>query len=235
MITTIIVADLIIVTVAVMLSLMTTGKPSRYFGEGRFTTVISCVQLLAVAFFSSRIFVARQSHALQVGSLSGAWVWRFIAIGFVFLAADDAFQIHEWLDHIVHRMLDLQETAWTDRLDDAIIALYGLIGLALLWLFRREICCFTGIWKSLSAGFLCLFISIVCDTLSNDEQLLFWLFTNVRTGQSVKGWISVGDGAFTLLAEGVFLGGFYLANQEAIRSCDRGMPAFQSPAGASSQ
>jgi hypothetical protein len=208
-------ANLTIIALAITLGLIPAGKPGRYFGEGRFTTVISCVQLLVTAFFSSRIFFARQAHAAKLASISAAWVWVVIAAGFVFLAADDAFQIHERLDHTIHRTLDMQETPWTDRLDDVIIALYGLIGLVILWLCRQEICYFSQIWRPLGGGFLCLFVSVVCDTISNDEEFLGWLFGNIATAKTLRSWISVGDGAFTLLAEGFFLAAFYLSHRTA--------------------
>jgi hypothetical protein len=135
-ITTAVVTNLIIVTLAIILGLVT-GKPSRYFGEGRLTTSVSCLPLLTVAFISSRIFLARRPLASTVGSISAAWVWALIAVGFAFLAADDALEIDERLDRIIHETFQIQETVWTDHLDDAIIGIYGFIGLAILWLFRK--------------------------------------------------------------------------------------------------
>ena len=52
----------------------------------------------------------------------GSRVWGLIAGGFVFLAVDEALQIHERLDFVIHKALNIRETALTDRLDDAIIA-----------------------------------------------------------------------------------------------------------------
>lgn len=223
--TTLVVANLIIIVFAIILGLSTAGKPSRYFGEGRFTTGFSCAQLLATAFLSSRIFLARQPLASNVGPLSAAWVWAFIAAGFVYLAGDDAFQIHEQLDATLHATLHIQETEFTDRLDDAIIAIYGFIGLAVLWLFRKEIFFSHQIRKPLRGGFLCLFASVACDAISNGDQFLAWLSSNVATEKRLNSWFGVGDGAFTLLAEGFFLAAFYLVNRATIASP---RPAMQS-------
>lgn len=217
-ITTTVVANLIIIAFAIILGLVTAGKPSRYFGEGRFTTIFSCAQLLAVAFFSSRIFLARRPLASKLGPISTAWVWVFIAAGFAFLAADDAFEIHERFDRIIHSTFHIRETAWTDRLDDAIIVIYGFIGLAILWLFRTEILFFNRIWRPLGGGFLCLLVSVVCDAISNEDQFLVWLCGNVAVGKRLNSWFSAGDGAFTLLAEGFFLAAFYLSNRATIES-----------------
>ena len=217
-ITTAVGANFVIIAFAIILGLGTAGKPSRYFGEGSFTTAISCGQLLAVAFFSGRMFLARRPLAPPIGSISAAWVWGLIAAGFAFLAADDAFEIHEQLDRIIHATFHIQETAWTDRLDDMIIAVYGLLGFSVLWLFRREILLFRPMRKPMAGGFLCLFASVVCDTISNDEQLLVWLCCDPATAKQLNSWFAVGDGAFTLLAEGLFLAAFYLSYRAADES-----------------
>ena len=217
-ITTLVVANLIIIVFAIILGFSTAGKPSRYFGEGRFTTGFSCAQLLATAFLSGRIFLARRPLASNVGPLSAAWVWAFIAAGFVFLAGDDAFRIHERLDATLHATLHMQETEFTDRLDDGIIAIYGFIGLAILWLFRKDIFFFHQIRRPLRGGFLCLFASVACDAISNGEQFPAWLSGNVATEKRLNSWFAVGDGAFTLLAEGFFLAAFYLANRATTAS-----------------
>jgi hypothetical protein len=225
-ITTILVANLLIVAVAVLLGLMTNGKPSRYFGEGRFTTAISCVQLLAVAFFSIRMFLKRRSVTPKGRPMSGAGVWALIAMGFVFLAADEVFQIHERLDDMIHGALALRETPWTDRLDDAIIALYGTIGVAVLWLFRNEISSFREIRRPLWGGFFCLSLSVICDTVSNEDHFLVWLCGNVVTANQLNAWVSVGDGACTLLGEGFFLAAFYLSHQTAFSDAGGGLPGI---------
>lgn len=207
----IIVANLIVIALAIVLGLVTTGKPSRYFGEGRFTTIISCGQLLAIAFLSGRIFLMRRPVAPPLGPVSAAWIWGLIAVGFAFLAADDAFEIHERLDRIIHEAFHMQETGWTDRLDDMIIAAYGVVGFSLLWLFREEILFVTPMRRPLGTGFLCLLASVACDTISNDDQFLVWLLDDPATAKRLNIWFAVGDGAFTLLAEGFFLVAFYLS------------------------
>jgi hypothetical protein len=215
-IATTVTANLIIIAFAVVLGLVTADRPSRYFGEGRFTTAFSCAQLLAVAFLSSQIFLARRGLAAQIGSISAAWVWVFIAAGFVFLAADDAFEIHERLDRIIHMAFHIRETAWTDRLDDAIIAMYGFIGVAVLWIFRTEILFFRQMWRPLGVGFVCLCASIICDAVSNDESFLVWLWGNATAARRLNSWFAVGDGAFTLLAEGFFLVAFILPTKRLV-------------------
>jgi len=210
-------ANLVLIGFAVCLGLFKTGNPSRYFGEGRFTTAFSCAQLLAVAWFSLKIFVVRRPVASTLGFLSCAWVWAAMGAGFIFLAADDAFQIHEQLDGIIHKLLHAKQTAVTDRLDDAIVGIYGVIGLAVLWLFRGELLVFKQMWRVFGGGFLCLFASVACDAISNGDQFLIWVTGNVAMGKKLDGWFSVGDGGFTLLAEGLFVAAFYLSSLAATK------------------
>jgi hypothetical protein len=197
------------VVAAVVLGLIRSanGNPSRYFGEGRWTTAVSCMQLLIVAFFAFRVFLCRRAPT----NGPGARLWLLIALGFVFLAADDALQIHEQIDSIIHRRFHWKSTALTDRIDDAIIALYGLIGLVVLWIYRRELLQFRSMLKALAVGGVCAVVSIACDTLSNRPDFFFWLTGDMPRAQKLEGWFAVGDGGFQLLALGSFVAAFYLA------------------------
>jgi hypothetical protein len=204
-----------LIVVAISLGLAKTGNPGRYFGEGRFTMAFSCAQLLLVAFFAARTFLARRKLAPKLGFFSAAWLWALIAAGFVFLAADDGFQIHEHLDVMIHKKFHIHQTSLSDRLDDALIAVYGLIGATVLWVFRRELLKFKRILPPLVAGFACLFISVCFDTISNDEQWLVRFFGDMAVPKQLGGWFSAGDGAFTLLGEGLFVAAFYLVYRAA--------------------
>ena len=203
-------ANLALIIFATVLGLLSkNANPSRYFGEGRFTTGASCLQLLLIAFFSARIFLLRRSGPPTAGFRASYWVWALMAAGFVFLAADDALKLHEHLDSWLLKTFAIEKTPFTDRLDDLLIALYGLIGAAVLWLCRHELLSLKVILPPLGAGFVCLFISVLGDTLSNGETLLLWLTGgDLPLAKRLDGWFSVVDGAFTLLAEGFFAAGF---------------------------
>ena len=202
-------ANIVLILFAVTLGLVKTGNPSRYFGEGRFTTGVSCLQLLIVAALAFRIFALRRQATPPVGMR--ALLWILIGCGFVFLALDDAFQIHEQIDGLIHKTFHLQQTGLTDRIDDAIIALYGIAGLAVLWLFRSALLHFKAMLPTLGAGFFALVASIVFDTLSNRDDLIYWVFGNRALSKKVEGWLAVGDGASELIAEGLFIVAFYHA------------------------
>lgn len=206
----IIIANLAAIISATVLGVVKTGNPSRYFGEGRFTTAISCAQLLGTALFSFQLFRVRE-RAVRRAMFSPPLVWLLAAAGFVFLACDDAFQIHEQLDYWIQRALNLPKTPLTDHIDDALIGVYGVIGMAVLWICRSEVLRFRCEMQCpLVAGFLSLVLSIVCDAVTNNRQTLLAMAPDVATAKWLDGWLSMGDGAFTLLGEGFFLAAFAL-------------------------
>jgi hypothetical protein len=205
--------NLAVIVFAVALGLMKTGNPSRYFGEGRFTTGISCLQLLIVAGLAFATCRMRRRPGASAGF--AACLWALIGLGFVFLAADDALQIHEQIDGFIHKQLHLEQTGLTDRIDDAIIATYAVIGVGVLWLFRSELLRFKPMLPVLFAGFVAVVGSIFFDTLSNRDDLLFWVVQDRRFSKALEGWFAVGDGACELIAEGIFIAAFYVALQIA--------------------
>jgi len=210
--------DILLIIVSVILGLMKTGNPSRYFGEGRFTMAFSCGQLLAVAYFAFRVYLARRSAMPSAALFTPRIVWLLMASGFVFLMFDEAFELHEKLDHVIHKMMHMRTNDWSDRIDDALIGVYGLIGLGVMWLNRRELLLFRKVmmWP-LVAGFICLFLCVVCDSMSNGNNFLVWLTGDLPTAQKLNAWLSVGDGAFTQLGEGFFVVGYFAAWREALR------------------
>lgn len=139
-----------------------------------------------------------------------------MAAGFVFLAADDAFQFHEHMDTFIQKLFHLPKNGLTDRIDDAIIGIYGVIGLWVLWLYRRELLQFRPMLRPLITGFACMAVSVFCDTISNRIDVLLWLTGSVPTAKWLDGWFSVGDGAFTLLAEGFFAVSFFCGWRRAV-------------------
>jgi hypothetical protein len=205
-----ILANFAIILFATIRGLLKTGNPSRYFGEGRFTTGVSCLQLLIIAFLAFQTFRHRRAAARATRD-AGPWLWFLIGAGFVFLSADDALQIHERLDGLIHKSLAMQQTGLTDRIDDAIIALYLIGGLSVLWLFRKEMALFRAMLPTLAAGVAVAVGSIAFDTLSNKPDIISWFVADIASVKKIEGWLAVGDGACELLAEGCFIAAFYIA------------------------
>lgn len=204
---------------AITHGLLRTGNPSRYFGEGRYTTFLSAAQLLGIGFLSWRIFKRRVTNNDRRPAASadgkagqGRWIWLLMAAGFLFLAVDEVAELHERMDRGLIRFFHLPRTPLTDRIDDAILASYGLAGLAMMWSCRRELMNFRRVMQGpMLAGFAVMFLGILCDTLANDDHYLLRLTGELASAKKLNGWFSALEGAFTLLPEALFLAAFHAA------------------------
>ena len=85
---------------------------------------VSVAALVICAGLSFILFIARRRAAAGKSS----FLWLLFSAGFIYLACDEAFDIHSRLDWWVHRTLGMAETGWTDRLDDLVLLIY--LGLA---------------------------------------------------------------------------------------------------------
>ncbi|RIL03877.1 MAG: hypothetical protein DCC71_14800 [Proteobacteria bacterium] len=168
------------------------GTPDLHFKEGGLVNLASGALLLWIARLASQIGRVRRAEA--------AAIWRVAAIGFAFLAADELFAIHENLDKLVHWLFGIRETPLTDRLDDAIVGLYGVAGAALAFAHRAELLR----WRSArpyavwGAALACAMV--VLDAATNRSDL-FETFLAEPQAKALESWLSVAEDALKLYAE----------------------------------
>lgn len=194
----------IIVTVALLnLIMLFHGEvfrdiPSKHYREGSVGTHISILLL----FFSgiTCLFIYRRRRD-QI-------IWCLIGLGFIFLALDEGFMIHERFDKAVHGYFEIKHNSVTDRLDDVLIALYGMIGVFFLYRHRTEILRYPGFLRFLGIGFCFFVLSVLFDVLSNDSAILIWLGFSEPVAFDIKGWLNGLEEAFKLMGGAVFLSGF---------------------------
>lgn len=189
--------------------------PSRYFGDGRPLSFFSCFQLFATGVLAFLIFRERIA-ARDLPWWRGPILWALISAGFVFLAFDQAFDLHNKFDKILHQSLQLEKTGLSDRLDDIIIGGYGLIGLGVMWSYRRETRRFAAARKPLIAGFACLALEVLFDAASNRRDVAEWIIGEGRAASRLHAWMAALEGVFTLLAEALFIAAFYHAWRLAV-------------------
>jgi hypothetical protein len=140
------------------------------FDEHGVVTILSFTQLLLTCFVSFDIWRQRRK-AGPLRLKDDSTIWLIIALGFAYLAADEEILLHEGAGHSFHKLLGLAETAWSSRLDDMLVGVYGVIGIIVLWLYRREICRFPLCLRLLKVGFVALLFSVVADGLSHRPDL----------------------------------------------------------------
>jgi len=136
--TSLIAFDTIAIIIAIALGIHE-GRPLVHFGEHHLITWISVLQLLTISFLSYNIFQTRRRTLEHFNWRAPFILWAIISLGFFFLAMDDLFMIHESIDHRIHDIFNLKETTFTDRIDDMIVGVYGLIGISALYACREEI------------------------------------------------------------------------------------------------
>ncbi len=177
------------------------GRPERLFAENQPVTWLSYFHLIACAFLAWELFKAAAAEEKTRHARSPAILWALVTLGFVFLALDDIAGVHESLDHAIHRALGITETALTDRLDDAIIALYGVIGVAVLFHYRDALLPHRRSAGFFLAGFSIFAAMVAVDGITNRPDLI--------TDKHLFVWLAVAEDAGKILAEALFLAGLY--------------------------
>lgn len=169
------------------------------FREGKPMTMMSVLLLFAIGHFCLRIkdYVRKENQL--------ASVWHVLGISFIFLGFDDWLRIHETLDHTIHKIFRIHETEFTDHLDDAIVGLYAIIVLIIIWRGRRELWRYAGtsllyfIPGALLAGG-----HIFMDFFVNSRSVLNRFISDpANIGQAIK-WLEIVEECCKLYAE-IFL------------------------------
>ena len=167
--------EALLIVVAIAIGIAVYDNPKEPFGEDGFMTWVSAVQLLAIAFVARRIHAVRKaqisSEAYRASS-SGLAIWFIVFLGFLFLTADEVLKIHENLDKSIHDLFGLEQTGLTDRIDDLLVGLYGVIGLGVLYVFRGELRRYREALPFFVAGFVLLFTMVGFDLLTNQDDIL---------------------------------------------------------------
>jgi hypothetical protein len=189
------------------------------FREGSVITIASVVQLATITRISMKIMQARGGGRRRPVWREPRAVWWATSLGFAFLAADDLFKIHENIDSLIHYAFDLEKNGVSDRIDDALVGIYGLVGIGLLIVYRVELKNYGEAIPYLVVGFALLFIMVALDIITNRRDILMAFFAHERA-LLLHIWLSLAEDTMKLFAEGFFLLGFYAALQKARRIAD---------------
>jgi hypothetical protein len=94
-----------------------------------------CVGCLAIAGFTC-IWHALQFRTRQRPTpvANHFRFWTIAGVSLLWLAADDMWRFHERFDHAIHALFNADpENPWTERIDDAIVLLYGALAAIGTW------------------------------------------------------------------------------------------------------
>lgn len=141
------------------------GDSHRYFSERKAGTYLSFLNLVATGVVAGLI-------GRRLGGAPGARFWWASAVGFVWLACDDLFVLHERIDRGIHELLGLDpEDPLTDHLDDLIVAGYGLVALGLGWAYRAHLAAFRWMLTILAVALALFSAMVVVDFLHLSKTL----------------------------------------------------------------
>ncbi len=177
------------------------------FGEGDLMTWTSVFLLFIASYLSHKIWHVR-SAGRPFSKLEGHALWRLLGYGFCFLALDDLFRIHETTDNTLHKIAGVKPSDLTDHFDDAIIAMYGIVGLYWLIKYRRELFQYLNLWRYLLGAALCTIATVMFDFVSSSKSVLMEVLRDPEHVQLTIAITDVVEEFFKIYAEVFFVGGF---------------------------
>ena len=202
--------DFLAVLLALGLGFAWYQNPTAYTGEGDPITWLSFAHLLVTGGLAGGVFYCRTGGGLDLAVWrQPAFVWLLMALGFLFLAIDEVAKIHESLDRSVHRLLQRPETALSDRLDDAILLGYGLVGVAVLYAYRSELISYRAVLPLVICGFVLFLFMGLLDALVNRPDVFLFLGISQEGSASLGKWLGGVEEGLKILAEAAFLGAAY--------------------------
>ena len=202
----------LIVTLAIVGAVVSGKSPELHFREEGFITYISCLQLAIASVMSGQIFIAIwKANNRQLARNSKFWL--FSSLGLLFLAFDDAFEIHEKIDFWLHDLLNIQETMLTDLADDLIVG--GYLLLFLLYVLRQwqTIKLFQPSFVFFKAGILLAAAMVILDISGNNTLFVSLVFEDYDLAIALKQWLGAIEDSAKIFAEGMILVGLYRCRQ----------------------
>lgn len=208
------IAPVIVSVSIVLLIAWTTGPFFYHFADTRLVNLYSFFQLFATAYVSFLACKQLEKGGFLKGHKNpSARPFFMSTIGFLFLGLDDVFSIHENIDRLIHIVLRIKETPWTDHIDDFILLIYGLIAIFFIKDFVREFRRHPYMVGLIICGFLSFFAMFCFDYLSNNDETFIYFFkiSSYSEMRHMKDLLQMADGSFQLLGEAFFLSAFVAA------------------------
>ena len=146
------------------------GKPGLAFKEGELVTYFSTLQLGMCAVASGLNFYSVYLPARKWSRDSVFWL--VLGGGFAFGSLDDFFMFHERMDKLIHEVLSLQQTPWTDRFDDLIVGLYVGLGAWLVLMSAKAESFLQRPKRLFAQGLMLAVVMVGLDLLTNGREFM---------------------------------------------------------------
>lgn len=183
--------------------------------------IISSGILAVGAIVCFGVFSSRRNRLNSTRRFGAEWVWLMAAIGMLYLSADEYFDLHSRYDYWIHSLMGWDETALTDRIDDAIIGLYIIGAILVLWAYRHEVWDAAGHSRPiqlLSLGFVLAGVHVCCDMLSNRNDV-WQLFLQEPNANIAYCWTSWTEQVTEIGAEVALVGALVVIWRRSCNHC----------------
>ena len=130
-----------LISISVILLCMALSYPLNLqlgwgFQEGRPVTWLSFFFLLLVGFISLEIFKFKKISDNQNKNIK---MWKYLGIGFIYLAFDDLLRFHEEIDHTICKIFGFDKHGPADKIDDLVFSLGAGVGFIVVFIFAGTI------------------------------------------------------------------------------------------------
>jgi hypothetical protein len=197
-----------VIAIAIAKAITRDLSPAHYFGENGLVTDASCIQLAIASMLALATFwTVKHSHNSQL--TKNGWFWLVVSCGLVFLAFDDAYEIHEHLDLWLHRVLQIQQTDLTDLADDLIVGGYLLMSLIYVALKWRSLQIFRRSFTFFKIGFVLTALMVILDMAGNNDYFILSVVEDLTRARLLEQWLGVVEDSVKIIAEGMFIVGIY--------------------------
>ena len=178
--------DLLAVTLGLGLSRVLYGYWGAYTGGGSPEMWLSFAHLLVTGGLAGIVFRLRGCPPLR-GWRDPRWVWLLIAVGFLYLAIDEATELHERLGLLISRIFGLQPITLTlTRIDGTILLGYGVLGVMVCYAYRTELAAHREVLPLAACGVILFVFSVLMDVAFFRELGVPWDWTPyVNTAEEV--------------------------------------------------
>ena len=198
----------VVIAIAIAKAITRDLSPAHYFGENGLVTDASCIQLAIASMLAFATFWSvKHSHNSRL--IKNSWFWLVVSCGLVFLAFDDAYEIHEHLDLWLHRVLQVQQTDLTDLADDLIIGGYLLVFLVYVALKWRSLQIFKRSFTFFKIGFGMTVLMVILDMAGNNDYFILLVVEDLTKARLLEQWLGVLEDSLKIIAEGMFIVGIY--------------------------
>lgn len=183
-----------------------------YFEEGGYMSILSCLQLLLGAFLTRKIFLLAKASSNRILN-QNSFFFRNVSYGLSFLTFDDAFQIHEYTDKLLHFIFNIlfgfQETKISDFIDDIIVGGYLLVLLIYALKNRQNLSIFKRSFTYFAIGAILTIVMIVFDAASNNNLLVSLFVDNIEQRKTLITWFGTLEDILKIYAGGLLIVGIY--------------------------